>query len=97
MLPGVFQVPNVTPQERWHQTQKPLALMRQVVRLCEPGGVVCDPFAGSGSTVEAALLEGYQAAAIEQEAHNVDIIRRRMAGVQMRLRDFAEGEQIGLL
>lgn len=85
VLPGLFQVPNVSTHERWHQTQKPLALIRQVVRLCEPGGVILDPFAGSGSTIEAALCEGYEAVGIEQEAHNIDIIRRRMAGVQLRM------------
>ena len=83
VLPGLFQYPNVPPGERWHQTQKPLALMRQVVRLCEPGGAVLDPFAGSGSTMEAALLEGHEAAGIELEQHNVDIIRRRLQGVQV--------------
>lgn len=83
VLPGLFQYPNVLPGERWHQTQKPLALMRQVVRLCEPGGAVLDPFAGSGSTMEAALLEGHEAAGIELEQHNVDIIRRRLEGVQV--------------
>ena len=73
------------PQERWHQTQKPLELMRQVVRLCDPGGIICDPFAGSGSTIQAALMEGYKAVGIELEAHNVAIIQKRLAGVQQRL------------
>jgi hypothetical protein len=42
-----------------HPTVKPLKLMRWLVRLVTPpGGVVLDPFAGSGSTIEAALLEG---------------------------------------
>lgn len=59
--------------------------MRGVVQLCEPGGVILDPFAGSGSTIEAALLEGYRAVGIEQEQHNIDIIHRRLAGVQMRM------------
>ena len=59
--------------------------MRQVVRICEPGGIILDPFAGSGSTIEAALHEGYEAVGIEQEAHNIDIIRRRMQGVQLRM------------
>lgn len=74
VLPGLFQVANVPTHERWHQTQKPIELMRQVVRLCEPGGCICDPFAGSGSTLLAALQEGYQALGIEQEAHNVAFI-----------------------
>lgn len=85
VLPGLFQVPNVPTQDRWHQTQKPLALMQQVVRICESGGTIIDPFAGSGSTIVAALCEGYKAVGIEQEAHYIDIIRRRMQSVQLRM------------
>lgn len=85
VLPGLFQVANVPTHERWHQTQKPVDLMRQVVRLCEPGGCICDPFAGSGSTLLAALQEGYQALGIEQEAHNIAIIRKRLASIQQRI------------
>lgn len=85
VLPGVFQYPNVPPQERWHQTQKPLALMRKVVLICEQGGRILDPFAGSGSTLEAALLEGYTCTGIEIEQHNVDIVRRRLEGMQLRM------------
>lgn len=50
-----------------HQTVKPLALMRLLVRLVTPaGGIVLDPFAGSGTTVEAALLEGFDVIGIER-------------------------------
>lgn len=85
VLPGLFQVANVPTHERWHQTQKPIELMRQVVRLCEPGGCICDPFAGSGSTLLAALQEGYQALGIEQEAHNIAIIQKRLSSIQQRI------------
>lgn len=87
-LPGVFQFPNVPTAERWHQTQKPLALMRQVVRICEHGGRILDPFAGSGSTLEAAMLEGYTATGVDIEQHNVDIVKRRLQGMQLRLPSF---------
>jgi site-specific DNA-methyltransferase (adenine-specific) len=44
-----------------HPTQKPLELMRWLVRLVTPpGGTVLDPFAGSGTTLVAAVLEGSQ-------------------------------------
>lgn len=59
--------------------------MRQVVRLCKPGGCICDPFAGSGSTLLAALQEGYQALGIEQEAHNIAIIQKRLSSIQQRI------------
>ncbi|MDF5865354.1 DNA methyltransferase [Pseudomonas aeruginosa] len=40
-------------------TGKPTEVMRQLVRICEPGGRILDPFAGSGTTLVAAELEGY--------------------------------------
>ena len=64
-LPGVFAYPNVTGAARLHQTQKPLALMRELVRICLPGGRILDPFTGSGATLEAASLEGFDATGIE--------------------------------
>jgi site-specific DNA-methyltransferase (adenine-specific) len=51
-----------------HPTVKPLALMRWCVRLVTPpGGVVLDPFAGSGTTLLAARDEGFRAVGIERE------------------------------
>lgn len=51
-----------------HPTVKPLELMRWLVRLVTPpGGTVLDPFAGSGTTAEAALLEGLDVIAVERE------------------------------
>lgn len=55
-LPGFFQVN--TPRNRVHIAQKPLEVMRQTVKICPLGGVVLDPFTGSGTTGIAAVLEG---------------------------------------
>ncbi len=63
VIKGVLSM--LPPQKRTHQTEKPLGLMREIVRICEPGGMILDPFAGSGTTVLAALLEGYDAVGIE--------------------------------
>ena len=63
-LPGVFRYPN--PQNRIHVTEKPLPLMRDVVQICEPGGRILDPFSGAGTTVLAAVHEGYEAVGIEK-------------------------------
>lgn len=50
-----------------HTTVKPLTLIRWLVRLvCPPGGTVLDPFAGSGTTLEACLLEGFTAVGVEK-------------------------------
>jgi site-specific DNA-methyltransferase (adenine-specific) len=66
-----------------HPTIKPVALMRYLVRLvCPPGGVVLDPFAGSGTTIEAARLEHCRAIGIEREAeYCADILERLRQGV----------------
>ena len=51
-----------------HPTVKPLAIMRWLIRLVTPpGGTVLDPFAGSGTTIEAALIEGFNPVGIEME------------------------------
>ena len=62
-----------------HPTVKPLSLMRWLVRLVTPpGGTVLEPFAGSGTTVEACLLEGFHCIAIEREADYLPLIRQRI-------------------
>ncbi len=62
-----------------HPTVKPLELMRWLVRLVTPpGGLVVDPFAGSGTTVEAALLEGFRVVGIEREAEYLSLIAARI-------------------
>jgi DNA modification methylase len=63
-----------------HPTVKPIDLMRWLVRLVTPsGGLVLDPFAGSGSTGAAAVLEGARFLGIEREAAYVPIARARIA------------------
>lgn len=58
---------------------KPLALMRYLVRLVTPpGGTVLEPFAGSGTTVEACLLEGFQCIAIEKTDEYLPLIMQRI-------------------
>jgi len=62
-----------------HPTVKPIALMRYLVRLVTPkGGVVLDPFMGSGSTGCAAMLEGMRFVGIDITAEYVDIAERRI-------------------
>lgn len=62
-----------------HPTVKPLDLMQYLCRLVTPpGGVVLDPFAGTGSTGEAAWREGFSCILIEREAEYQEYIRKRM-------------------
>jgi DNA modification methylase len=62
-----------------HATVKPLDLMRWLVRLATPpDGIVLDPFAGSGTTLEAAVTEGMRCIGIEQSADYLPLIDARM-------------------
>jgi site-specific DNA-methyltransferase (adenine-specific) len=66
-----------------HPTVKPVALMRHLVRLVTPpGGTVLDPFAGSGTTLVAAVLEGFDAIGCEMTDEYLPIIRGRVAWAQ---------------
>ena len=70
------------PRVNCHPTVKPTDLMRYLCRLVTPpGGVVLDPFMGSGSTGKAAMLEGFGFIGIEREAEYVAIAERRIAAV----------------
>ena len=55
-LPGFFEYS--TPRDRMHITEKPVALIQDLLRIVTPGGRVLDPFLGSGSHGEAAVLTG---------------------------------------
>lgn len=69
------------PAANHHPTVKPTDLMRWLVRLVTPpGGMLLDPFLGSGSTLKAAELEGFDGIGIEREAEYIEIARRRIAG-----------------
>jgi len=68
-----------------HPTVKPIDLMRWLVRLVtRRGGVVLDPFAGTGTTGIAAWAEGCDAILIEREAEYVADIKRRLEWAQGR-------------
>ena len=76
-----------------HPTVKPLDLMRWLVRLVTPpGGTVLEPFAGSGTTVEAAIVEGFHCIAIEREADYLPLIMQR---INRRLDPVAAIKQTG--
>jgi site-specific DNA-methyltransferase (adenine-specific) len=63
-----------------HPTVKPVDLMQWLIRLVTPkNGLVLDPFAGTGTTAEAALYEGMRCVLVEKEAEYIDDIRRRLS------------------
>jgi len=68
---------------RWagndHPTVKPTDLMRWLCRLVTPpGGLILDPFMGSGSTGVAAVEEGFRFVGVDLEARHVEIAERRL-------------------
>ena len=79
---------NTSGANNTHPTVKPTDLMRWLVRLVTPpGGVVLDPFAGSGSTLVAARAEGFRSIGIERETEYAEIIAQRLAQLSL----FTEG------
>jgi DNA modification methylase len=78
-----------------HPTVKPTALMRWLCRLVTPpGGIVLDPFTGSGSTGKAAMLEGFRFAGIEREAEYVAIACGRVVEAQRQVEVLAAAAQV---
>lgn len=65
-FPGCYSVP-VKVADKHHLTGKPTRLLQQLVQLVPPGGRILDPYAGSGTTLVAAQLEGRTAVGIERE------------------------------
>ncbi|MEJ1962215.1 MAG: DNA methyltransferase [Gammaproteobacteria bacterium] len=79
-------IPDVQPWEytgnRAHPTEKAVSILAPLVRaFSQPGDVVLDPFAGSGSSLVAAALSGRRYLGIELEARYVEHAQRRLAGV----------------
>jgi len=80
-----------TARANFHPTVKPVALMRWLVRMVTPpGGIVLDPFMGSGSTGVAAIQEGFSFIGIDLDPDYLAIAERRIAHVQQ------QGRQAGL-
>lgn len=70
------------PADRLHPTEKPVDVLDPLVRVVsEPGGLVIDPFCGSGSTGEAALRRGRRFLGVERAPHYAETARRRLAAI----------------
>lgn len=75
-LPGFFHA--ASPRDREHQTQKPLEVMRNLVKIVPDGSTVLDPFMGSGTTGVAAVMEGRNFVGIEMNTHYADVAIKRI-------------------
>lgn len=73
-----------------HPTEKAVGILKPLIQsFCPPGGVVLDPFAGSGSTLVAAALTGRGYVGVELEQKYVEFGRRRLVGVERAARSRA--------
>lgn len=69
-----------------HQNEAPMSIVLAdflIRTFCRPGGVVCDPFCGSGTTLRAAVSVGRRGIAGDLRRSQVDLTRRRMAEVNV--------------
>lgn len=83
-FPGCYQVP-VNQKDKFHLTGKPTELMRQLVRVVKPGGLILDPFAGSCTTLVAAAVEGRRAVGFEREQAYCEIGIERLKPAALKL------------
>ncbi len=74
-LPGFFTYV-VNASEKHHQTGKPIPLMVDILEVTRPGGVILDPFAGSGSTGVACAITGRRFIGSEKDDHYYKVAER---------------------
>jgi DNA modification methylase len=80
-----------TPKQNFHPTVKPTDLMRYLIKLITPpGGIVLDPFTGSGSTGKAAILEGFDFIGIELTEDYWPIIEGRLKHAEAQVAEEKE-------
>ena len=77
-----------------HVTVKPLELMRYLIRLVvKPGSLILEPFAGSGTTLQAAAMENTRAVGCELDDRYIPLIRERFRhGIEAPLDLFTLGD-----
>jgi len=95
-LPGLYTASQPR-AGRVHITQKPVSVMRELVKICRPEGTILDFCAGSGSTGVAALLEGRNFVGVEATPHYAGIAELRLAETEQQIAegttDPEDGEQ----
>lgn len=97
---GMLQQDMANKEERQHQTQKPVPVMRWALLQVPDAQTVCDPFMGSGTTGVACVTEGRTFVGIEREPKYFDIACKRIEDAQRQTSMFeqpaARAEQHGL-
>jgi site-specific DNA-methyltransferase (adenine-specific) len=78
--PNILRFPRASGADRQHNAAKPVALLSLLIdKGCDPGGVVLDPYAGSGSTIVAAERTGRIGYGVEIDPKWCDVARQRYA------------------
>lgn len=80
-LPGLLNGSQPSGKKRRHITEKPVDILAELVKIAPEGGLILDPFCGSGSTGEAALGAQRRFMGIEISRHYAEITRERLAGL----------------
>lgn len=78
-LPGFYNEKSVPTKQKHHQTEKSVELLEKLLAICECGGVVFDPFMGSGSTGVAAVNTGRSFIGMELDAGYFKMAQKRIA------------------
>ncbi|CAG2150956.1 DNA-methyltransferase [Cupriavidus plantarum] len=93
----LWSVPRIhrqDPERADHPTQKPLEIVeRMVLASCPPGGIVLDPFSGSGTTAVACLRHGRRFVGFEINATYIDVARQRVTATQPALAEIADSAE----
>lgn len=81
-LPGCYHVKSVSTQKKHHQTEKPVELLEKLLAICPAGGIVLDPFMGSGSTGVACVNMDRSFIGMELDPEYFETAKRRIEGIQ---------------
>lgn len=82
VLPGLYNEKSVSTKKKHHQTEKPVGLLEKLIAICQNGGIVFDPFMGSGSTGVAAVNTGRSFIGMELDPGYFETACRRIAEAQ---------------
>jgi site-specific DNA-methyltransferase (adenine-specific) len=94
-IPGVCRQ-QIKPKEKLHTTGKPLEVMKEILRIVPEGGLIVDPFAGSGTTLLAAKHTSRQYLGCELSEHYHAIASKRLKQDYIAMKNIKDTNQKNL-